>query len=275
MTTRLAQPKVIGCGGIATWLLDPLCHYLNFAYDGGVEVTLVDGDTFEDRNADRQRFAVRGNKADVTADRLRSAYSRLVFWTNPVYVTEANVVMLIRDGDVVFLCVDNHKTRQLVSRRCEELDNITLISGGNDYTDGNIQVHIRRDGKDLTLPIGNEYHPEILNAADKNPGEEDTERHGCQQIQESQPQLLFTNMAIASMMLNAYYGVATGRLRYDEAYTDILKQSTRPVSRKRPVETAPEDSSARLQPVVMASAAPAVARATTAPRAAVKRRPKK
>ena len=57
---------------------------------------------------------------------------------------------MIAAGDVVFLMVDNHASRHLVDEHAATLADLTLISGGNDYEDGNLQVYLRRDGRDLT-----------------------------------------------------------------------------------------------------------------------------
>ena len=52
--------KVIGCGGIATYLFDALCRYLNHSDIENVEVTLIDGDKYEAKNAKRQKFDADG-----------------------------------------------------------------------------------------------------------------------------------------------------------------------------------------------------------------------
>jgi molybdopterin/thiamine biosynthesis adenylyltransferase len=147
--------KVIGTGGIGLCLLPSLCRYLN--YNGekfpAVEVSLIDGDTFEERNRERQDFVETGPKASMTAAEYRGKFPRLMFWDHPVYVADHNVIQLIRENDIVLLCVDNHKTRKLISDRAEELKNVTVISGGNDWTDGNVLLHIRRDEKNLTPPL--------------------------------------------------------------------------------------------------------------------------
>ena len=67
---------------------------------------------------------------------------------------------LIGEGEVVFLMVDNHASRHLVSRHASTLADLSLISGGNDYEDGNVQVYIRQGGLDLTPSLAR-YHPEI------------------------------------------------------------------------------------------------------------------
>ena len=45
------------------------------------------------------------------------------------------------------------------------------------------------------------------------------------------PQLLFTNLMVATLMLNAFYALKTGRLGYAEVYLDILENISRPVRR--------------------------------------------
>jgi molybdopterin/thiamine biosynthesis adenylyltransferase len=216
--------KVVGCGGVGLCVLNVLPRYLSYLKDHEVELSLIDGDSFEENNRSRQGFSRRGNKAEVTAEQLRQEFTNLYCWTTAEYLTEENVFMLIRDGDVVFSCVDNHATRKLLSERCEQLENVVLISGGNEYEDGNIQVHIRKNGQNVTQPIANKYHPEIVNPQDRNPGDT-TRQGGCDAQRESQPQLLITNNSVAALMLNAFYawlqGSFEGQNKYDEVYTDI------------------------------------------------------
>ena len=200
--------KVIGTGGIGLCLLPSLCRYLN--YNGekfpDVQVSLIDGDHFEERNRERQDFVEVGPKATMTAEKYRNEFPRLMMMDHPVYVADHNVIQLIREGDVVLMCVDNHKTRKLISDRAEELKNVTVISGGNDLTDGNVLMHIRRDDKNITPPLASNFHPEIANPTDKHPGEV-TEAMGCQVVAVAEPQLLFTNNLIAANMLAFLHNV--------------------------------------------------------------------
>lgn len=221
--------KIIGIGGIGCSLLKTLPQFLAFRFEGS-EITLVDGDNFEPRNRDRQADFEVGNKAEEMAKFLAKQWPELVFDAVSSYVSLENVISVVREGDIVFLCVDNHATRRLVSDRCQDLDDVLLISGGNEFTDGNIQVNWRRDGEELTMSIANEFHPEILFPRDKNPAE-----RGCDEIVESAPQLLLTNNAVATSMLNAFYAFLEGKLDYDEVYIDIFPNNTRSVKRERVV----------------------------------------
>ena len=152
------------------------------------------------------------------------------------YVTPENLDRLVHDGDIVLLAVDNHATRQLVALHCaEKLENVCLISGGNDGvgvdslghvvrgTYGNVQVHRRRNGRDET-PSLVAYHPEIASPADKLPSD-----LSCTEAIASVPQILFANLASASAMLNAFYLQVCRDLGYAEVCFDIRDALMRPL----------------------------------------------
>ena len=218
--------KVVGIGGVGCSLLKTLPQFLAFRFSDA-EVTLIDRDEFEPQNRDRQSDAISGNKAEVMAGILREQWPELWFGAASVFLTQENIVSLVREEDIVFLCVDNHATRKLASDRCQELGDVLLISGGNEYTDGNIQVFQKKAGENITPPLDNKFHPEILVPSDRNPGEA-----GCERLARSEPQLLITNNAVATAMLNAFYGFLEGSLDYDEVYIDILTNNTRRVKRE-------------------------------------------
>ncbi len=220
--------KVIGIGGIGTSLVQYLARYLNFS-DLKFTLILIDGDNFEMKNKERQIFDRLGNKAQVVAEMLTKQFPEMIIDSRDEYITLQSVEYLLQDGDIILMGVDNHKTRKIVSDYCKEFDNVLLISGGNTYTDGNIQVQLKKDGKDLTLPIANKYHEEISNPQDKSPDE-----LGCDQLVASDPQLVLTNLFIASLMLNAFYLYTQKQIiPYDEVYGDVLTNSTLPVIRRK------------------------------------------
>ena len=143
----------------------------------------------------------------------------------PEYVSAENAGRLILPGDYVFLCVDNHATRRLVSERCQALADVTLLSGGNDGVEpparlgtyGNVQAALRRQGRDVTVPI-TRFHPEIARAEGGSPG-----GPNCGQLAVTTPQILFTNLAVASAMLSTFFLLTCGRLTYQELQLDILE----------------------------------------------------
>ena len=133
------------------------------------------------------------------------------------------------------LCVDNHATRKLVNDHCAKLKNICLISGGNDGvgkdsggtvrrgTYGNVQIYVRKNGKDITPSLA-KFHPEIETPADKMPHE-----LNCTDLVLSKPQILFSNLAVASAMLNALLLYLSGATHYSELGFDIADGWARPL----------------------------------------------
>jgi len=216
--------KVVGLGGIGGWLVDPLCMHLANSNDN-CHVTLIDGDSFEHRNAERQQFSKLGNKAEIECERLRVLYPKVQFAYKTQYLNSDNVIRNIREGDTVFLGVDNHATRKLVSDRCEELDNVTLISGGNEYSDGNVILYARKNGQDIGKPP-TKLFAKIAKPDDEIPGSA-TIREGCDTQVQSAPQLVFTNNMAAAMMLATYYSHEQDKANFEQVYFDVLNVASR------------------------------------------------
>jgi len=224
--------KVVGLGGVGSIVARYLAVILA-AKDKALRLVLVDGDTFTESNAARQLFVYGGNKAEAIQQELLDRFggSSLQIEAIPEYVTPKNARQLLREGDILLTAVDNHKTRLLLNDRCQELKNVTLISGGNDGvgekergTMGSIQVYIRRGGKDVTPPLTH-YHPEIAKPTDRRPDEID-----CVEALESQPQLLITNMMTATCILSTLsLHVSGDSLHYSELSFDVADGVMRPV----------------------------------------------
>lgn len=221
---KIIKFKVIGLGGIGSYLVEPLCRYINEA-ESDVELTLIDGDIYKEKNKSRQKFTRLQNKAEESCRLLKEIFSNIHIKFKPHYINDSNVFSTIREDDNIFLCVDNHATRKIVSDRCQDLKNVVLISGGNDLIDGNVICYIKKDGENITKPP-TELYSSIANPIDKIPSCE--EREGCEERIESEPQLLFTNLAIASMMLNCYRKIEQNKITFNQVYVDIDTLCTRP-----------------------------------------------
>jgi hypothetical protein len=95
-------------------------------------------------------------------------------------------------------------------------------------TYGNVQIVRRSHGRYLTGSLGR-FHPEIREPQDRIPTE-----LGCVELaQAGAPQLLFTNLAVASAMLNGFYAVRQREAEYEEVCLDIVKNRYVPI--RRPV----------------------------------------
>lgn len=218
---------IIGLGGIGSNLTEPLCRTLAYSdkEDSPKRVILIDGKAYKERNRGRQRFSVLANKADVQRDLLTPLFPELKIESKASFVDENNILVFIKEDDVVFLGCDNHATRKLVSYHASSLDNVIIISGGNELYDGNVQIYLRADGKDITPPLTFQ-HPEIENPADRNPSQ-----LSCEELAKAgEPQLLTVNSTVAVLMLNIFtLYLLKGSVPYYEIYFDINTGNVRPV----------------------------------------------
>lgn len=242
MTMRVV---IVGVGGVGTRLARELPMYLSRRHPGA-EVVLVDGDHFEPKNRDRQDFDAGGvgvNKARFWAEKVAADYPELRVTYRDTFVTRHNVDMYVPEGSHVFCAVDNHASRLLLSERVSSMRDGVLVSGGNDYHDGNVQVHVRRGGVDLTPPI-TYLHREIADPADPRHGKNPAEM-SCEELAAaSTPQLQFANGMVAQLMLSAFWNVSEGvEPPYSEVYFDLKRGTQRPVLRKT-VTQQKEDGSA-------------------------------
>lgn len=223
--------KIIGLGGVGGPIARGLAIFLA-ASNKPTRLVLIDGDSFEPSNATRMIFGDCGNKAEVIRKELLPRFNSSSMELSSVeeFVTPENIDRLIREQDVVLLAVDNHATRKLVSDHCGRLKNVCLISGGNDGVEngkrgtfGNVQVYLRKDGTDATFSL-TAMHPEIDNPKDKNPADQ-----SCTDLIKSVPQILFTNLTVASSMLNTLFLELAGKRQYEELVFDIAEGLMRPV----------------------------------------------
>ena len=235
-----ASVKLIGLGGVGHIVARYSALFLA-SLGSEVRLVLIDGDAFEPSNASRMFFGASGNKAVVTRDELQPRFSEsgLALIAIEEFLTPDNITRLIQEGDLVLLTVDNHATRKLVNDRCAQLRDVCLISGGNDGvgkdgssatrrgTYGNVQFYLRRDGQDATPPL-TRHHPEIQSPADRLPTDQ-----SCTDLVASVPQILFTNLAVASALLNTLWLHLCGALHYGELSFDIADGLMRPMTRLR------------------------------------------
>jgi len=228
--------KVIGLGGVG----GIVARYLSvFLRDYPCRLVMIDGDEFEPGNASRMLFNGLGNKATVIANELMSnagdsAGRNMSLLAINSYVNKNNIKQLIQTGDILIMAVDNHTTRKLVNDYCAKLKTIVLISGGNDGmeeadgkvhrgTYGNVQIYIREKGKDRS-PSLVKYHPEIGDPKDKHPDDK-----SCGDLMVSVPQILFTNMQVATSILNTVLLYTSGELHYSEVAFDVADALMQPV----------------------------------------------
>jgi molybdopterin/thiamine biosynthesis adenylyltransferase len=208
MEGTFVRTVVVGCGGVFSRLALILAENSFCMKDAPKEILLADGDEVEAKNLARQSFLpqdIKRKKAEVWADRLGKRFPDLNVRPMPEFVTSKNIATVIQDGSIVLSAVDNNATRLLLSQHVQTLGNAILISGGNELTDGNVQLFIRLKGDSRNAPI-EEVHEEFKNPKDKNPGDISCEERlalpGGEQLAE-------TNMAVALYMARFFRTIIT------------------------------------------------------------------
>lgn len=207
---------LIGAGGIGGWLmrsLAPMLEYTDKIKPEDKTLVVVDGDSFEPKNFDRQDFDMLGPKPHVRCAELAPRYGMVNFVPLHQWVVEtvpesgsddgeegegnATAIAaadLIQDGDVVICVVDNFACRAVVTEAASKLDNVDVFHAGNDDGFfGSYYHYSRKGGNDITRnPL---WKDEFANPTDRNPGELSCEERA--QI-DGGTQIIFVNMAVAA-----------------------------------------------------------------------------
>lgn len=242
----MAKIIIIGEGGIGQWLIDPLClriaHLQREDKNPFEKIVLVDGGEYKERKAYRQKFHRLGNKAEVNLERLQQEFPALEFEAVPFYLIGADdtptevmndrvvrVDELIREEDWVILCVDNAKTRNRVDAYCATLKTVKLFNGGNNLTDGAVQVYIRRGGRDIT-PCLRQLHPDTIG----DPKEKAPYEMSCEELESSGvPQIIGANLFAATLLYQLFDAeLERQKITGNEVYFDTKLIAARLVSRK-------------------------------------------
>ncbi|MBM3682331.1 MAG: hypothetical protein FJW84_02625 [Actinobacteria bacterium] len=76
-TERTHRFIVIGAGGVGSWLIPGLVRILEWKFPGSALV-IVDGDSYEPKNKERQDFKEIGPKASIQAMKLTEEFTNTV-----------------------------------------------------------------------------------------------------------------------------------------------------------------------------------------------------
>lgn len=235
---------LIGAGGTGSILFPLLFRYLATYHrnrDDDYTLTVIDGKTVSASKLGRQLFAGRfaGNPKASALIEQYDADPKVVIAV-PQYLG-ANNIGGIREDSVVLIAADNFPVRMRIQERAQQLKNVTIINGGNEMTDGSLQLYVRRNGDDITPPMS-QGHPELLINDERDPA-----TLSCEQIAElpSGEQTIVANAMSATAMLNGLRKIhewenhrvnasATLREIPDEVFFDLdnfgMRASQRPAA---------------------------------------------
>lgn len=159
---------VIGCGGIGGQAIEMLARM------GVGELVLVDEDSFDYSNLNRQNFATFDNigldKSEIARQKVESINPYVNVISCSEHVDESNIDELLKGSHMVIDALDNILTRIIVSRKARELK-IPFIHGAIHGTLGQITVFLsntKNYEEMFNLPsIGKELTPEVIEEINK------------------------------------------------------------------------------------------------------------
>ena len=159
-------------------------------------ITVVDGDKLEKRNLDRQLFTesqIGMNKALA----LKHQYPQLSYI--PMYFKRETAKEILDKTNplVIFVAVDNHKSRAIILEYLDEMEGTIGIFGVNEYFDS--QSYCYKSEWINTWADPRIRYPEIERDASPNPT-------NCQgEEAEATPQLAIANAMSGCMMMHLFW----------------------------------------------------------------------
>lgn len=215
---------LIGVGGTGSHLVGPLTQLMRFHPEGTNEITIIDGDAYENGNATRQVFDagdIGENKARATAKRLNLPGVKTIaqFVDKDKFGQILAQTVKKEDSLLIITAVDNHATRNAAIKALDEgeYQNFVLISPGNAYDRGQVVLYIKEDGEMQTTHPFKKY-ADIANPEDHIPGGE-----GCARQVAASPQLITANMGAAFGTLMLVSNILDEKGWFEELHFDCRK----------------------------------------------------
>lgn len=209
---------VIGAGGVGTWLVPQLIRLSD-------QVTILDGDKYEEKNLDRQFFKrefIGKNKAEALS-RIYNQDRQIPFI--PEYFYQGMNIEFTSE-DILFCCADNHPCRRAVLAVCDQC-NCRAILGANEYIDA--EAYWYESSFRDTINDPRKIYPVIMSDRTGDP----LGPQGCTgEAAQAAPQLVLANNWASTFMLHLYWFHTKQRKDIEKAYWPIhhkgndLKYST-------------------------------------------------
>lgn len=251
---KIASTLIVGAGGIGSHLGVPLARLLAYHENARPVVRIVDGDTYEAKNSERQMFpgdsvgrpksmVLHGQMAHALPDMIGDRPSISVNDEHGYVASSEDAASLMlrcmndkgfihesvqhRYGDnggvlLVCLCVDNDATRRLFYDAIELMPidhrTIIMIDCGNDLETSTVVTSIWSGRKSqLANPV--DVYANLKDPKDRVPG------GGCLDMAPSTPQLMLANMSAAFGALLTVQAILDGA-----GWTDVVMSNIRKFS---------------------------------------------
>lgn len=188
---------LIGCGGVASWLLPALVKLMRL-FDNPPVIHLVDGDKLEEKNMDRQLFDaadIGAFKAEALANHYTPECAEISvgLYSHPEFMAAG--AAWVEPNSLFFGCADNHPARRCILETVDQHGGRAII-GGNEYTDS--EAYFYEPSFQGTELDPRKYYPELLTVTTGDPNRP----AGCTgQAAEENPQLVLANYSAANHML--------------------------------------------------------------------------
>lgn len=228
---RIHSVHLLGLGGIGSHLAEPLVRLLAHHPNGTRDVTFIDGDSYEEKNATRQLFDHRligNNKALATAEKMPFVEIRSIaaFADENLLLDElmAAESRATRNGvspeewtPLIITAVDNMATRKMVAELLGQMmvNNFVWMDPGNEYDTAMCYTWVKYRGKVVNAsPM--ELFSNMRNPSDRIPG-------GCSYETPSFPQLIVANATASLITLLCLNSLLDGHPWFDHVSADCKK----------------------------------------------------
>lgn len=174
---------IIGCGGVGSWLTPALTLLTS-----PNAVTVIDADTLEEKNLDRQLFTDKDlgrSKAEALAERYQCSHRTEWFCEG---------LMRFEPEDWLLVCVDNHLARRAALGECDRYGCRAIFAANETHSAEAYFYQSEWKGTPIDPRV---YFPDIL--TDRS-GDPRARAIGCTgEAQKDNPQLVTSNSLAASL----------------------------------------------------------------------------
>lgn len=202
---------IVGAGGTGGNFAKEFARYAAFYNkDGcGIRTVLIDGDTVEEKNQDRQPYItedIQQNKSVALTAAIQETFGLKDFYAYPHYIDDGKDLERIYNNfkdnyspdifiPVVIGCVDNHRARQCMHAFFEAQPTIFYFDSANEFSVGEI-VLAAKVSQQILAPDRCHYFPDVLTDTSQSASE-----LSCGSVNISAPQHLAINLMAANLLL--------------------------------------------------------------------------